>query len=224
MKRKTASFTGMRPIFTGSPSIVQGGFNLDVENQHFAVGDTVPAGTLAIKDEVKRTVQVIKTAKVVEVDAENTKKVSLYVDEFYEPCFAVGDLVLKDGTAATAIADVPTIEKIERNGNNYIVTLSKAIAELVKDDVIAELVKDDVLVEVVSDGQTPAKSKERGTSNSVLIADVEVGEFETSVDVSADTMQYAMYERRVPPIPAGQKDTTGDYLKGNPHVKLTKSH
>jgi len=161
MKRKTASFTGMRPIFTGSPSIVQGGFNLDVENQHFAVGDTVPAGTLAIKDEVKRTVQVIKTAKVVEVDAENTKKVSLYVDEFYEPCFAVGDLVLKDGTAATAIADVPTIEKIERNGNNYIVTLSKAIAGLVKDD---------VLVEVVSDGQTAAKSKERGTSNSVLIA------------------------------------------------------
>lgn len=153
--------------------------------------------------------------KVVEVDAENTKKVSLYVDEFYEPCFTVGDLVLKDGTAATAIADVPTIEKIERNGNNYIVTLSKAIAGLVKDD---------VLVEVVSDGQTAAKSKERGTSNSVLIADVEVGEFETSVDVSADTMQYAMYERRVPPIPAGQKDTTGDYLKGNPHVKLTKSH
>lgn len=213
MKRKTASFTGMRPIFTGSPSIVQGGFNLDVENQHFAVGDTVPAGTLAIKDEVKRTVQVIKTAKVVEVDAD-AKKVSLYVDEFYEPCFAVGDLVLKDGKAATAIADVPTIEKIERNGNNYVVVLSKAIG----------LAKDDVLVEVVSDGEATAKSKERGTSNSVLIADVEVGEFETSVDVSADTMQYAMYERRVPPIPAGQKDTTGDYLKGNPHVKLTKSH
>lgn len=212
MKRKTASFTGMRPIFTGSPSIVQGGFNLDVENQHFAVGDTVPAGTLAIKDEVKRTVQVIKTAKVVEVDAKNDKKVSLYVDEFYEPCFAVGDLVLKDGAT---IANASTIEKIERNGNNYIVTLSEAIAKLVKDD---------VLVEVVSDGQTAAKSKERGTSNSVLIADVEVGEFETSVDVSADTMQYAMYERRVPPIPAGQKDTTGDYLKGNPHVKLTKSH
>lgn len=214
MKRKTASFTGMRPIFTGSPSIVQGGFNLDVENQHFAVGDTVSAGTLAIKDEVKRTVQVIKTAKVVEMDKENPKKISLYVDEFYEPCFAVGDLVLKDGTAATAIADVPTIEKIERNGNNYIITLSKGI----------RLVKDDVLVEVVLDEQNATKSKERGTSNSVLIADVEVGEFETSVDVSADTMQYAMYERRVPPIPAGQKDTTGDYLKGNPHVKLTKSH
>lgn len=50
MKRKTASFTGMRSIFTGSPSIVQGGFNLDVENQHFAVGDTVPAGYEAITE------------------------------------------------------------------------------------------------------------------------------------------------------------------------------
>lgn len=215
MKRKTASFTGMRPIFTGSPSIVMGGFNLDVENQHFAVGDVVPAGTLAIKDEEKRTVQVIKTAKVLEVDSEDTTKVSLYVDEFYEPCFAVGDLVLKDGTAATAIADVPTISKIERNGNNYIVTLSAAITGLTKDNVI---------VEVVSDGASTPKSKERGVANSVLIADVEVGEFETSVDVSADTMQYAMYEKRVPAIPAGQKDATGDYLKGNPHVKLTKSH
>lgn len=116
MKRKTASFTGMRPIFTGSPSIVQGGFNLDVENQHFAVGDTVPAGTLAIKDEVKRTVQVIKTAKVVEVDAENTKKVSLYVDEFYEPCFAVGDLVLKDGTVTQPLPMFPQLKRLSATG------------------------------------------------------------------------------------------------------------
>lgn len=121
MKRKTASFTGMRPIFTGSPSIVQGGFNLDVENQHFAVGDTVPAGTLAIKDEVKRTVQVIKTAKVVEVDAENTKKVSLYVDEFYEPCFAVGDLVLKDGTA---LQPLPMFPQSKRLSETETITLS----------------------------------------------------------------------------------------------------
>ena len=83
MKRKTASFTGMRPIFTGSPSIVQGGFNLDVEGQKFRVGDVVPAGTLAIFNETTRKVQVIKTAKVVEVDNENNKKVTLYVDEFY---------------------------------------------------------------------------------------------------------------------------------------------
>ena len=215
MKRKTASFTGMRPIFTGSPSIVQGGFNLDVTNQNFAVGDVIPAGTLAIKDEEKRTVQVIKTAKVLEVDTEDAKKVSLYVDEFYEPCFAVGDLVLKAGTAATSIASVPSITKIEKKGNSYVVILSVAISGLAKDD---------TLEEVISDGATSAKSKERGESNSVLIADVEVDEFETSVDVSADTMQYAMYERRVPPIPASQKDSTGAFLKANPHVKLTKSH
>lgn len=215
MKRKTASFTGMRPIFTGSPSIVPGGFNLDVANQNFAVGDEIPAGTLAIKDEVARTVQVIKTAKVLEVDSENKKKVTLYVDEFYKPCFAVGDMVLKEGTTTTAIASVPKIEKVEQSGNNYVVTLSAEIAELKKDDVIEE---------VISDGQTTAKSKTRGNANSVTIADVMVDEFETSVDVSADTMQYAMYENRVPPIPAAQKDASGDFLKGNPHVKLTKSH
>ena len=184
MKRKTASFTGTRPIFTGSPSIVQGGFNLDVANQAFAVGDVIPAGTLAIRDEAKRTVQIIKTAKVSEVDSEDTTKVSLYVDEFYKPCFAVGDLVLVSGSAATAIASVPSIKAIE----------------------------------------TTAKSTERGKANSVTICDVEVDEFETSVDVSADTMQYAMYERRVPPIPASQKDATGAFLNANPHIKLTQSY
>ena len=53
MKRKTDSFTGTRPIFTGSPSLVMGGFNLDKEKQNFMPGDTIPAGTLAIKDEEK---------------------------------------------------------------------------------------------------------------------------------------------------------------------------
>lgn len=215
MKRKTASFTGTRPIFTGSPSIVQGGSNLDVANQAFAVGDVIPAGTLAIRDEAKRTVQIIKTAKVSEVDSEDATKVSLYVDEFYKPCFAVGDLVLVSGSAATTIASVPSIKAIEKKGNAYVITLSAAIAGLKAGD---------VLEEVISDGQTSAKSTERGKANSVTICDVEVDEFETSVDVSADTMQYAMYERRVPPIPASQKDTTGAFLNANPHIKLTQSY
>lgn len=215
MKRKTASFTGTRPIFTGSPSIVQGGFNLDVTNQAFAVGDVIPAGTLAIKDEAARTVQIIKTAKVLEVDAEDNKIVTLYVDEFYKPCFAVGDMVLVAGTAATAIASVPTITAIEKRGNSYVITLSAAISGLAADN---------VLEEVISDGQDTAKSKERGKANCVTICDVEVGEFETAVDVSADTMQYAMYERRVPPIPASQKNATGEFLDANPHIKLTQSH
>lgn len=219
MKRKTASFTGMRPIFTGSPSIVQGGFNLDVDGQKFRVGDVIPAGTLAIFNETTRKVQVIKTAKVVEIDTENTKKVTLYVDEFFAPCFAVGDSVLKDGVISGTFASAPTITAIDNGrclnntGNVYVVTLSAAISGLKAGD---------VLVEVVKDGLSNAA--ERGKANSVLFKEYEVGEFETGVDVSADTMQYALYERRVPPIPTSQKDSTGMFLSANPHVKLTQSY
>lgn len=219
MKRKTASFTGMRPIFTGSPSIVQGGFNLDVEGQKFRVGDVVPAGTLAIFNETTRKVQVIKTAKVVEVDNENNKKVTLYVDEFYAPCFAVGDSVLKVGAVTGTFASAPTITVIDNGnclnntGNVYIVTLSAAITGLKAGDVLTEVVKD-----------SSNNAAERGKANSVLFREYEVSEFETGVDVSADTMQYALYERRVPPIPSSQKDSTGMFLSANPHVKLTQSY
>lgn len=219
MKRKTASFTGMRPIFTGSPSIVQGGFNLDVEGQKFRVGDVVPAGTLAIFNETTRKVQVIKTAKVVEVDNENNKKVTLYIDEFYAPCFAVGDSVLKVGAVTGTFASAPTITAIDNGnclnntGNVYVVTLSAAITELKAGDVLTEVVKD-----------SSDNAAERGKANSVLFREYEVSEFETGVDVSADTMQYALYERRVPPIPSSQKDSTGMFLSANPHVKLTQSY
>lgn len=219
MKRKTASFTGMRPIFTGSPSIVQGGFNLDVEGQKFRVGDVVPAGTLAIFNETTRKVQVIKTAKVVEVDNENNKKVTLYVDEFYAPCFAVGDSVLKVSAVTGTFASAPTITAIDNGnclnntGNVYVVTLSAAITGLKAGDVLTEVVKD-----------SSNNAAERGKANSVLFREYEVSEFETGVDVSADTMQYALYERRVPPIPSSQKDSTGMFLSANPHVKLTQSY
>ena len=209
----------MRPIFTGSPSIVQGGFNLDVEGQKFRVGDVVPAGTLAIFNETTRKVQVIKTAKVVEVDNENNKKVTLYVDEFYAPCFAVGDSVLKVGAVTGTFAFAPTITAIDNGnclnntGNVYVVTLSAAITGLKAGDVLTEVVKD-----------SSNNAAERGKANSVLFREYEVSEFETGVDVSADTMQYALYERRVPPIPSSQKDSTGMFLSANPHVKLTQSY
>lgn len=211
MKRKTASFTGTRPIFSGSPSIVPGGFNLDVANQHFAVGDVIPAGTLAIANEETRKVQIVRTATVVEIDAEDTKKVTLRVDEFFAPCFAVGNKVLKAGAISGTFAAAPQITKIEKNGQSYVITLSAAISGLVTNDTI---------VEVVNNGGNAA---EIGKANTVTIRDEEVSEFETSVDVTADTMQYALYERRVAPIPASQKDTTGSFLAANPHVKLSKS-
>lgn len=215
MKRKKHSFTGSRPIFTGSPSKVIGGFNLDRSNQNFADGDIIPGGVLAIANEETRLVQVIKTAKVAEVDSEDAKLVTLEVDEFYAPFFAVGDMILKAGATATTIASVPTIKKIEEKGNIYKITLSAAITGLAKGDVLEEVISD-------GDATTP-KSKSRGLANSVTVADNEVKEFETSIDVSADTLQYALYERRVLPIPASQKDDTGAFLKANPHVKFTKS-
>ena len=211
MKRKTASFTGTRPIFSGSPSIVPGGFNLDVANQHFAVGDVIPAGTLAIANEETRKVQIVRTATVVEIDAEDNKKVTLRVDEFFAPCFAVGNKVLKAGAISGTFAAAPQITKIEKNGQSYVITLSAAISGMVANDTI---------VEVVNNGGNAA---EIGKANTVTIRDEEVSEFETSVDVTADTMQYALYERRVATIPASQKATTGSFLAANPHVKLSKS-
>lgn len=213
MKRKKASFTGTRPIFTGSPAIVPGGFNLDKESGHYTVDDVIPAGTLAIRDEETRKVQVIKTAKISEVDPEDSKVLTLYVDEFYAPFFAVGDKVLKDGAISGTYAAAPTVTKVEEKGNIYRITLDKAITGAAAGDVIVEVVED--------------KSKnaaERGKANSVTIKDVTVSEFETAIDVTADTMQYALFERRVAPITASQKDTTGCFLANNPHVKLTKSH
>ena len=212
MKRKTASFTGQRPIYTGSPAIVPGGFNLDVANQNFPVGTIIPGGSLAIYDEEKRTVQIVKTASVVEVNADNAKEVTLLVDEFYAPIFAVGDKVAKVGAISGTYADAVQITAISKTDNSFVITLSAAISGLKAGD---------SLVEVVN---ASGNAAEIGKANALTLADIEVGEFETGVDVTADTMQYALYERRVPVIPASQKDATGKFLAVNPHVKLTQSY
>ena len=212
MKRKTASFTGQRPIYTGSPAIVPGGFNLDVANQNFPVGMIIPGGSLAIYDEEKRTVQIVKTASVVEVNTENTKEVTLLVDEFYAPIFAVADKVAKAGAISGTFAAAAQITAISKTDNSFVITLSAEISGLKAGD---------ALVEVVN---ASGNAAEIGKANALTLADIEVGEFENGVDVTADTMQYALYERRVPVIPASQKDATGKFLAVNPHVKLTQSY
>lgn len=212
MKRKTASFTGQRPIYTGSPAIVPGGFNLDVANQNFPVGTIIPGGSLAIYDEEKRTVQIVKTASVVEVNADNAKEVTLLVDEFYAPIFAVGDKIAKVGAISGTYAAAVQITAISKTDNSFVITLSAAISGLKAGD---------ALVEVVN---ASGNAAEIGKANALTLADIEVGEFETGVDVTADTMQYALFERRVPVIPASQKDATGKFLAVNPHVKLTQSY
>lgn len=210
MKTKKFHFGGEKPIFTGSPSIVPGGFNLDVEAQNFIIGSEISPGTLALFNEQTRKVKIIKTAKVKKVESDN-KTIYLVANDTVVPCFAPGDSVLKTVTGTFAAA--PTISKVERKNNgDYIVTLSDAISGLATGDTIQQVVKD-------------------GSNNAALIGDancitfdrIEVKEDETPVDVCADTMQYAMYERRVNPIPASQKDATGSYLKANPHIRLSQS-
>lgn len=210
MKKKKFHFGGEKPIFTGSPSIVPGGFNLDVEAQNFIIGSEISPGTLAIFNEQTRKVKVIKTAKVKKVGSDN-KTIYLVANDTVEPCFAPGDSVLKTVTGTFAAA--PTITKVDRKNNGeYIVTLSAAISGLAADDTIQQVVKD-----------SSNNAALIGNANGVTFDRIEVKEYETPVDVCADTMQYAMYERRVNPIPASQKDTTGSYLKANPHIRLSQS-
>lgn len=213
MKRKTDSFTGQRPVFTGSPSIVPGGFNLDVTNQNFNVGDIIPIGTVAKFDEQTRLVQILKTAEVVDIDSDDTKIVSLKVAEFFKPVFCVGDKVAKAGAISGTYANAISITAINKTKSTYVITLSAAISGLAVGDTLEEVVEN-----------ASHNAAERFTGNSVTIKDVEVDEFETAIDVCADTMQYALLERRVPKIPASQKDAAGMALAGNPHIKLSQSY
>ena len=213
MKRKTDSFTGQRPVFTGSPSIVPGGFNLDVTNQRFNVGDIIPIGTVAKFDEQTRLVQILKTAEVVDIDSDDTKIVSLKVAEFFKPVFCVGDKVAKAGAISGTYANAISITAINKTKSTYVITLSAAISGLAVGDTLEEVVEN-----------ASHNAAERFTGNSVTIKDVEVDEFETAIDVCADTMQYALLERRVPKIPASQKDAAGMALAGNPHIKLSQSY
>lgn len=304
MKRKTDSFTGSRPVFTGSPSIVPGGFNLDVVNERFNVGDIIPIASVSIYNEQTRLVQVLKTAEVVEVDSDDNKIVSLKVAEFFKPIFAVGDKVAKAGAISGTFAAAAEIKAISKTKNTYVITLDKTISGLTQGDTIEEVVSADSaevvagimvthgdadhvyvvtpgldlaegdkvmnyplaegallanaiavssydkvsgklvlasdptsagvgaqLVKVFADATTATKAAttqkiaaERFLGTSVTICDVEVDEFETAIDVCADTMQYALLERRVQKIPASQKDASGLALAGNPHVKLSQSY
>ena len=208
MKRKKYSFVGEKPIFTGSPQIVQGGFNLEREKQRFSVGDLIPTGTLAVFDEKTRKVQIVKTAKVKAIDTEDAKVITLVSNAYCQPCFAVGDKLLKADAVSGTFADAPSIVSIEKPGvadAAYVITLSKAITGLAVDQ---------ILVEVVADSEAKA----------AVIEEVTVREFETPIDVTEDTMQYAVMERRILPIPDSMKDSTKRYLKANPHIRLSQTY
>ena len=208
MKRTKISFVGEKPIFTGSPQIVPGGFNLDREKQRFSVGDIIPAGTLAIFDEVTRKVQIVKTEKV-------KKVITLYSNGYCSPCFSVGDKLLQAKSVSGTFEDAPSIVSIEKPGVSnapYVITLSAEISGLAVDDVLVEVVESSTNAAVI------------GEPNSLTIEEVTVKEFETAIDVTEDTMQYAVMERRVLPIPDSMKDSTKRYLKANSHIRLSQTY
>lgn len=218
MKRSIHSFAGSRPVFTGAVSIVPGGYNLDKTNQSFAQGDVIPEGSLAIVNETNRTVQIIKTAKVVAIDADDSKKISLQVAEFFAPIFVEGETVYKAGFAVNSVAwaNVPSISKVTKSEGAFNIVLSAAIAGLAVGDTL------EVVKKVSTTGESAADyAAELGTANRLTISDVEVREYETPIDVTADTLQYALYKNRVAPIPASQ--INGEYLAGNSHIRLTEA-
>lgn len=207
MQKRTKSFAGTRPVFTGAPSLEIGGYTLDKTNQTFNVGDVIPAGTMIIPDESTKKVLVVKTAKVKSIDSNNTKKVTLVSDDFVTPIFAVGDHVAK--AAGGNYADAPTIAAIEDGDNGYIVTLSAAIDGLAANDIIEEVVKD-------SNNKAAFR-----VGTAISTSHVEVTQDEVSIGVCKDTMQYSVYERRIPPVRSALK--TGDLLTANVHIRFTQS-
>ena len=215
MKRTKISFVGEKPIFTGSPQIVPGGFNLDREKQRFSVGDIIPAGTLAIFDEVTRKVQIVKTAKVKAIGTKDKKVITLCSNGYCSPCFSVGDKLLQAKSVSGTFKDAPSIVSIEKPGVSnapYVITLSAEISGLAVDDVLVEVVESSTNAAVI------------GEPNSLTIEEVTVKEFETAIDVTEDTMQYAVMERRVLPIPDSMKDSTKRYLKANSHIRLSQTY
>lgn len=215
MKRTKISFVGEKPIFTGSPQIVPGGFNLDREKQRFSVGDIIPAGTLAIFDEVTRKVQIVKTAKVKAIGTKDKKVITLYSNDYCSPCFSVGDKLLQAKSVSGTFEKAPSIVSIEKPGVSnapYVITLSAEISGLAVDDVLVEVVESSTNAAVI------------GEPNSLTIEEVTVKEFETAIDVTEDTMQYAVMERRVLPIPDSMKDSTKRYLKANSHIRLSQTY
>lgn len=207
MKRKTKSYDGSRPISTGALTRAIGGFLLDNENQNFVEGDVIPAGTLARRDEATRKVSIVKTGKVVSIDVSNKKIITLESDAFLSPVFAIGDKVLK--TVSGNYADAPVVEKISNTDSGYVITLSEEISGLAAGD---------ILQEVVANESDAVALK----ANCVVVSDTSVRDNgETIVDVCVDTMQWAIYERRILPVVSAQKSADNFHLAENPHIRFT---
>lgn len=221
MKFRKKFFGGTRPIITGSPAIgVVGGFTLDKSKINIPVGVIIPAGSLAQYDESTRKSVVLKASRVMAIDVNDAKKLSLESDEFLTPIFVVGDSVLANDATGN-FEDAPTIVKVTDDTKGFVVELSAAITGLKVGDALFQV------VEGVAEGE--------GKAPAVFLTDApqglsmksgnplgtEVLPDETTLDVSVDSKNGMYYEHRIPPIPASFKN--GILLKTNPNIKFTQS-
>lgn len=192
--------------FTGKPDILPGGFTFDKEYQKLSVGDIVSAGTLGICDELNRTIRIIKTARVSNISEDGTK-VELCTYPYNDPCFKVGERVYKADCTNVDFSTVPKIEKIKQTGV-YVLYLSCSIPDLKENDIIEQMVESDgIAVEI-------------GKADCLTIRDIELTDLDAGVDVTQSTGMFSAKEKLIPPIPNSQKDPTGKFLIGNPHIKL----
>lgn len=202
MNFKKQSYGGGRPVFVNPPTLVGGGFELDLSAQNFAVGAIIPAGTLAIVDESTRKVKLLKSARVTAINVSDPKIVTVEHDEYLSNLFAAGDLV----HIIPADDPDPLVEVTVASVSDGVITLSAEIPDLEVGDTITQIKK-------VSD-----EAAFIGTFTAATIAPVKVVEGINGIDVTKDAVMFA---RRVLPVPASLM--TNDMLTANPHIRYSNS-
>lgn len=202
MNFKKQSYGGGRPVFVNPPTLVGGGFELDLSAQNFAAGAIIPAGTLAIMDESTRKVKLLKSARVMAINVSNPKIVTVEHDEYLSNLFTTGDLV----HIIPAAGEDPLVEITISAVTDGMITLSAEIPDLEVGDTITQIKKvgsDPVLI---------------GTFTAATIAPVKVVEGINGIDVTKDAIMFA---NRVLPVPASLK--SNDMLTANPHIRYSNS-
>jgi len=142
---------GVRKCYEGKPEIATGGFKVDI-NTMPANPNVLPAGTPVYYDEQARTIAIMYTFKVLEVDSANSK---VKVEKFETGSVAkVGMKLIVVGADLTqAAANVATVSAVDSSNAGYDILTVNATTGITADAVLAEAGSDDK-VKVVPNGLT----------------------------------------------------------------------